>query len=90
MHQSHFKITGRVQGVSYRFYAKEKAAMLGLKGVIQNMDDGTVEATLQGDKEPLAAFRLWAYEGSPASKVDSVEMVMQTPGTPYFENLKIS
>lgn len=90
MHQSHFKILGLVQGVSYRFYAKEKAASLHLKGFIQNMDDGSVEATLQGSRESLAAFRLWAYEGSPASKVDFVEMVMQTPDEPFFETLKIS
>ncbi len=89
MHQAHFKISGRVQGVSYRFYAREKAAALQLKGIIQNIEDGTVEAELQGSQTSLAAFRMWAYEGSPASRVDSVEMIMQTPEEPYFTSLKI-
>jgi len=89
MHQAYFKISGRVQGVSYRFYAREKAAELQLKGYIRNMEDGAVEAVLQGEKESLAAFRLWANEGAPASRVDSVEVVMQTPDEPYFKSLKI-
>lgn len=90
VYQAHFKISGRVQGVAYRFYAREKAAGLNLKGWIQNMDDGTVEATLQGTQGSLSAFRTWAYEGAPASKVDSVEMVMQTPDEPFYLSLKIS
>lgn len=90
MYQAHFKISGRVQGVSYRFYAREKAVALQLKGIIQNMEDGTVEAELQGARVSLAAFRMWAYEGSPSSRVDAVEMIMQTPDVPYFTTLKIN
>jgi len=89
VYQAHFKISGRVQGVSFRFYAREKASELNLKGWIQNMDDGSVEAVLQGEQESLATFRLWTHEGVPSARVDSVEMVMQTPDEPFFTSLRI-
>lgn len=76
--QSHFKITGRVQGVFYRAHAKEEVERLNLKGVIRNMPDGSVEAILQGAQQDLEAFKTWAIKGSPSSKPDRVEMTQQT------------
>lgn len=74
MKQAHFKITGHVQGVFYRAHAREEAERLHLKGVIQNMPDGSVEATLQGEETDLKQFKEWAHKGSPSSKPEKVEM----------------
>ncbi|MHA6684916.1 acylphosphatase [Mesorhizobium sp. A556] len=41
-------ITGRVQGVSFRFWAREEAERLGLKGWVRNEPDGSVAALVAG------------------------------------------
>lgn len=41
-------LTGRVQGVGLRFFAKENANKLGVTGWVKNMPDGTVDMELQG------------------------------------------
>lgn len=77
MKQAHFKIQGHVQGVFYRAHALEEAERLHLKGVIQNMPDGSVEATLQGEEADLKQFKQWAHFGPPSSKPESVEMTFE-------------
>jgi len=77
MHEAKFIISGLVQGVFYRAHAKKEAEKLNLKGVIQNMPDGTVCAILQGEKLALEQFGEWAETGSPSAKVDKVEAAWQ-------------
>ncbi len=88
MKQYHFKITGKVQGVWFRATAQKEAESLGLKGVIQNMPDGSVEATLQGSPENLDAFKEWCREGSDAAEPEHVEMTEQELGE-EFEGIAI-
>lgn len=88
MPQAHFKITGRVQGVFYRAHARNEAEKLNLKGIIRNMPNGSVEATLQGQQQALEAFKSWALKGSPSSKPDRVETTTQEQKE-EFKNLEI-
>ena len=50
------RITGRVQGVGYRFWATRMAARLGLRGWVRNRADGTVEALVTGAPQEVAAM----------------------------------
>ena len=47
------RIHGKVQGVGYRFFATRVARRLGLKGTIQNLRDGSVEAVVEGEKQAI-------------------------------------
>ena len=47
------KIHGKVQGVGYRFFATRVARRLGLKGTIENIRDGYVEAIVEGEKSVI-------------------------------------
>lgn len=67
-------VTGRVQGVSFRAYAKREALRLGLTGTVSNQPDGSVEIIAEGDKPALSAFRAWCEVGSPHAKVSAVEV----------------
>ena len=67
-------ISGRVQGVLYRRHAKLKAKELGLVGWAHNLVDGRVEIVLEGEKEEIQQFILWAKEGSPMAKVETTEV----------------
>lgn len=46
-------VSGRVQDVSFRSFAKRNADMMGLKGFVRNRDDGKVEAIIEGDKDMI-------------------------------------
>ncbi len=46
-------VSGRVQGVGYRYYTRKKAVDLGLTGIVRNLDDGRVEVIASGDPDRL-------------------------------------
>jgi acylphosphatase len=54
-------ITGRVQGVSFRFWAREEAERLGLKGWVRNEPDGSVAALIAGPDGAVSLMleRFW-------------------------------
>ena len=68
-------IEGRVQGVGYRYSAKNKADSLCIKGSVKNMRDGTVFVTAQGEKEEMLTFVSWCYKGPPGALVRNIEKV---------------
>lgn len=68
-----FRITGVVQGVFYRKWAQATAMGLGLRGVVRNMADGSVEAVLAGPSARLDAFARACLEGPPAAEVEAVD-----------------
>ena len=47
---------GRVQGVGFRYTAREFALQFGIRGWVRNCDDGTVEVVADGDSESLNGF----------------------------------
>jgi acylphosphatase len=68
------RIRGRVQGVGYRYALLAEAERLGIAGWVRNRTDGSVEALVQGDAQPVAALVAWARRGPPASRVDEVRV----------------
>ncbi|MBI4232753.1 acylphosphatase [Candidatus Peregrinibacteria bacterium] len=81
-------ITGKVQGVFFRAHAKEQAEKLSLKGYASNMPDGSVEILVQGEDEAVKEFLNWCRQGSPASKVESVE-VRPSPEQKAFSSFEV-
>ena len=66
-------ITGQVQGVGFRYSARDEAKKLNLVGWAKNRADGKVEVVAEGTKENLQKLIDWAWEGSPAAKVTHVD-----------------
>lgn len=69
----HLIITGRVQGVGFRYCTQEKACALHLTGWVKNLTDGSVECVAEGEKENLEKFLTWAEKGPPPAKVTEVK-----------------
>jgi acylphosphatase len=67
-------ITGRVQGVGFRFYAQRKARELGLTGWVRNCRDGSVEAVIQGAPGAVETMIAWARRGPPSAVVADVRV----------------
>lgn len=88
MKEALLKVTGKVQGVFYRAYAREKAQELGLTGYASNLPDGSVEALVQGSGDTIKQFIDWARSGSPGAKVNRVSVKWEKIQEKY-NNFKI-
>lgn len=69
----HVIVAGRVQGVGFRWFAKETADALGLAGWVRNRADGSVEAEVEGTQEALDEFERRLRTGNSAAKVAGIE-----------------
>ena len=67
-----FVVSGRVQGVGFRYFAQDAARREGLHGYVTNQDDGTVEVTAEGDAEALERFERKLRQGPSRSRVENV------------------
>jgi acylphosphatase len=75
----HLYVSGRVQGVSYRYYAISKARELNLSGWVQNLPCGRVELLAEGEEEALKLLVEWCHRGSPEARVENVEVMWEAP-----------
>ena len=66
-------ISGKVQGVGYRFSVKRKADSLGIMGYVKNLHDGSVFTTAQGNILALNNFIKWCYIGPKEALVSNIE-----------------
>lgn len=75
--RAHLVVSGRVQGVFYRAYARDRAEVLQLCGWIKNRSDGCVEAVVEGEAENVDVFISWCRQGPPSARVEQVELERQ-------------
>jgi len=69
----HLIISGVVQGVGFRYYARKEARLLSLTGFVRNQADGSVEIEAQGTPETTERFLEWAKHGPRSAVVESVQ-----------------
>jgi acylphosphatase len=69
-----YVISGRGQGVGFRYFAEAAAAREGLNGSVRNLPDGRVEAVAEGDAESVERFERAIRHGPPGARVDHVEV----------------
>jgi acylphosphatase len=67
-------ISGRVQGVFYRRFAKNTAETLQVSGWVRNVANGDVEVVAFGTVQQLAAYHAQLEKGPPASKVKTISV----------------
>lgn len=81
------KVYGRVQGVGYRYFVKEKAKDLDIFGYVKNLEDGTVEVLAQGREENLQKLISELKKGPFLARVDKLDIVFRKVINiyPYFQ-----
>ena len=80
--RAHLFISGRVQGVSFRYYTRLQALDSGLHGWVRNLWDGRVEAVFEGPEEAVQKMIRWCRRGPSSARVDQVEVTWeQASGT---------
>jgi acylphosphatase len=73
MKQLHIFISGRVQGVGFRYWTKRQAKKFGINGWVRNTEDGKVEVMAQGSKDSLKMFEELLTQGPFTAEVSSLE-----------------
>ena len=68
----HLVVSGRVQGVAFRFYTVREASRLGLRGWVRNLGSGEVEVLAEGDEAGLKALEVWCRQGPSHAVVTGV------------------
>ena len=69
----HLTVTGRVQGVGYRWFVRRLAEELGLSGWVRNREDGSVEAEAEGSAAALDELVARMKTDNPAARVASLD-----------------
>ncbi len=72
--RAHAIISGRVQGVWFRYATRERAEELGVTGWVRNLHDGRVEARFEGDPGAVRAALEFVREGPPHAQVEDVKV----------------
>ena len=68
-------VSGRVQGVGFRWFVREAARRHRLAGWVRNREDGSVEVETSGDDASVREFLETIREGPPGARVDDVREV---------------
>jgi acylphosphatase len=87
--RAHVFVSGRVQGVNFRWYTQRKAEELGLTGWVRNRGDRRVEAVFEGKKQAVEWAVNWCHVGPPSAQVDDVEIEYEKP-TGEFSRFRIT
>ena len=72
-------ISGRVQGVGFRWFTLEAASVEGVTGWVRNLPDGGVEILAEGDAEAMDRFDRAVRRGPARARVDEVESETLAP-----------
>ena len=74
-----YVISGRVQGVGFRYFTEAAAAREGILGWVRNTPDGCVEVVAEGDAEALERFERSLRHGPRGARVERVDVDDTTP-----------
>ncbi len=83
-------ISGRVQGVGFRWFVLRTAQRLGVTGWARNLWDGRVEVMGQGTFSMLHDFEKGLHKGPLLSRVENVEKVEVTSEVSTFKSFEIN
>lgn len=79
MKRVHIYITGNVQAVGFRADTRTRARNNDVTGWVKNLEDGRVEAVLEGEKEDVAEVMDWMLEGPTMANVENIELEEEEP-----------
>ena len=66
-------VTGRVQGVGFRYFIEDKAVSLNLKGYVKNIDYNKVEIVAEGEETNLNQLVEFAEKGPSYARVTNIK-----------------
>jgi acylphosphatase len=82
------RVSGRVQGVGFRYFVAREARRLGLVGWVRNTPDGAVELTAEGAEAALQELVDRCHDGPPSATVRGIQ-VSWWPAQGGFDDFRI-
>ena len=76
-------ISGRVQGVGFRYFTQDAAVREGVTGKVRNRSDGRVEAYIEGEREAVDRVERATRRGPRGAQVLDVDVQVDEPGGTY-------
>lgn len=73
MAEAGYHVTGRVQGVGFRWWTRSLAVRLGVTGSVRNLPDGSVAVHARGTDDQLRHLAAELADGPPGARVSSVD-----------------
>lgn len=86
--RAHVFVEGEVQGVFFRANTRKQARRRGVEGWVRNLDDGRVEAVLEGERGRVKEVVDWMRKGPWAAEVKNLEASFKEPEE-EFERFEI-
>ena len=85
--RAHVRLSGRVQGVGFRYAIADEAERRHLNGWVRNLDSGGVEAVFEGPRPAVEEMVRWCEDGPPGAYVRDVRIIWDEPdeGLSAFE-----
>lgn len=77
----HYFVSGRVQGVGFRYFTADVAARENVHGWVRNLADGRVEIEAEGDAEALGRFEHRVRQGPRGAEIEQVDVEPREPGS---------
>ena len=81
-------ISGKVQGVGFRYYTKRTAISLNLKGYVKNLTNNSVEVVAEGAEAEIKQFIEWCKKGPSSSHISDLK-INYLPYTGEFKEFEI-
>jgi acylphosphatase len=78
-----YVITGRVQGVGFRYFTQDAALREGVTGWVRNLPDGRVEVLVEGDAEAVTRVERAVRSGPRGARVEKVSVDLEEPTGAY-------
>ena len=75
-----YVISGRVQGVGFRYFTETAAVREGVNGWVRNLPDGRVEVVAEGATDTVERFERQLRQGPRGARVDDVQVTETSPG----------
>jgi acylphosphatase len=77
--RAHVHISGRVQGVNFRAWLRDRAREVQVMGWVRNLSDGRVEAVFEGGRAAVQRMVSQCYSGPIRAEIERVEVAWETP-----------
>jgi acylphosphatase len=75
-----YMISGRVQGVGFRYFTQDAAARENIHGWVRNLSDGRVEIAAEGDADAVQRFEQALRHGPRGARVEQLDIEHTAPG----------
>jgi acylphosphatase len=85
----HVAVRGRVQGVGFRWFVRERARALRLRGWVRNLEDGGVEVLADGSADAIAGLREALQRGPSGAHVHAIDDLAEAPKPPLADGFNI-